>query len=205
MVMGGQKRVSAPWLVLKIFGKWDEILSLEPEHQGTPYLDGIWSYVVGSAHIAKGNFDLAKIELDKLNSLANSPNADQYRVGATPASSVLKVAAHGLQGEFFSAKGEYIKAVKDAGKFDDTVFIVTSDHGDMQLEHRQFYKMVPYDASARVPMVIFDPRLRAEAPMIVEAPTQLVDLLPTILDFAKVPAPAWPPARRAPSRRRPPP
>ena len=30
MVMGGQKRVSAPWLVLKIFGKWDEILSLEP-------------------------------------------------------------------------------------------------------------------------------------------------------------------------------
>ena len=111
MVMGGQKRVSAPWLVLKIFGKWDEILSLEPEHQGTPYLDGIWSYVIGSAHIAKGNFDLAKIELDKLNNLANSPNADQYRVGATPASSVLKVAAYGLQGEFFSAKGEHLKAV----------------------------------------------------------------------------------------------
>ena len=86
MVMGGQKRVSAPWLVLKIFGKWDEILSLEPEHQGTPYLDGIWSYVLGSAHLAKGNYDLAKIELDKLNNLANSPNADQYRVGATPAS-----------------------------------------------------------------------------------------------------------------------
>ena len=111
MVMGGQKRVSAPWLVLKIFGKWDEILSLEPEHQGTPYLDGIWSYVIGSAHIAKGNFDLAKIELDKLNNLGNSPNADQYRVGATPASSVLKVAAYGLQGEFFSAKGEHLKAV----------------------------------------------------------------------------------------------
>ena len=33
MVMGGQKRVSAPWLVLKIFGKWDEIIKLEPEHQ----------------------------------------------------------------------------------------------------------------------------------------------------------------------------
>ena len=116
MVMGGQKRVSAPWLVLKIFGKWDEILSLEPEHQGTPYLDGIWSYVLGSAHLAKGNFDLAKIELDKLNNLANSPNADQYRVGATPASSVLKVAAYGLQGEFFSAHGEYLKAVNSFQK-----------------------------------------------------------------------------------------
>ena len=116
MVMGGQKRVSAPWLVLKIFGKWDEILSLEPEHQGTPYLDGIWSYVLGSAHLAKGNFDLAKIELDKLNNLANSPNADQYRVGATPASSVLKVAAYGLQGEFFSAYGEHLKAVNSFQK-----------------------------------------------------------------------------------------
>ena len=116
MVMGGQKRVSAPWLVLKIFGKWDEILSLEPEHQGTPYLDGIWSYVLGSAHLAKGNYDLAKIELDKLNNLANSPNADQYRVGATPASSVLKVAAYGLQGEFFSAYGEHLKAVNSFQK-----------------------------------------------------------------------------------------
>ena len=116
MVMGGQKRVSAPWLVLKIFGKWDEILSLEPEHQGTPYLDGIWSYVLGSAHLAKGNYDLAKIELDKLNNLANSPNADQYRVGATPSSSVLKVAAYGLQGEFFSAYGEHLKAVNSFQK-----------------------------------------------------------------------------------------
>ena len=53
-VRGGQKRASAPWLVLKIFGKWDELLSLTPAHQGTPYLDGIWSYSVGSAHLAKG-------------------------------------------------------------------------------------------------------------------------------------------------------
>ena len=30
-------------------------MSLEPNHQGTPYLDGIWSYVLGSAYIAKGN------------------------------------------------------------------------------------------------------------------------------------------------------
>ena len=111
MVMGGQKRVSAPWLVLKIFGKWDQIISLEPDHQGTPYLDGIWAYVLGSAYIAKGNYQLASKELDKLKSIANSPNADQYRVGATPASSVLKVAAHGLQGELHMAKEEYGQAI----------------------------------------------------------------------------------------------
>ena len=111
MVMGGQKRVSAPWLVLKIFGKWNEILKLQPDHTGTPYLDGIWSYVLGSAHLAKGNLSQAQIELNKLKKIANSPNADQYRVGATPASSVLKVAAYGLEGETHMAKGEYSKAV----------------------------------------------------------------------------------------------
>ena len=111
MVMGGQKRVSAPWLVLKIFGKWDEIISLNPKHQGTPYLDGIWSYVLGSAYLAKGNFSLASDELKKLKLIANSSDADKYRVGATPASSVLKVAAYGLEGEFYNAQENYKSAI----------------------------------------------------------------------------------------------
>ena len=116
MVMGGQKRVSAPWLVLKIFGKWDEIINLEPEHQGTPYLDGIWSYVLGSAYLAKGNMDKALIELKNLQDIAFSPDADKYRVGATPASSVLKVASHGLEGEVYMASGEYSRAVRSFKK-----------------------------------------------------------------------------------------
>ena len=59
LVRGGQKSVAAPWLVLKIFGKWDELLELTPAHQGTPYLDGIWSYALGSANLAKNNMDQA--------------------------------------------------------------------------------------------------------------------------------------------------
>lgn len=111
LIRGGQKRVAAPWLVLKIFGKWDELLSLEPAHQGTPYLDGIWSYAVGSAHLAKGNIDAAAAELAKLKTIAEAPNADEYRVGATPASAVLKLAAYGLQGELLMAQGELTAAI----------------------------------------------------------------------------------------------
>ena len=112
MLMGGQKRVSAPWLVLKIFGKWDELLALTPAHQGTPYLDGIWSYTFGSAHLAKGNLDLAVKELEKLKVIAEAPNADQYRVGATPASAVLKLAAYGLEGEVLMAEGNLTGAIE---------------------------------------------------------------------------------------------
>ena len=104
-VRGGQKRVAAPWLVLKIFGKWDELLDLTPAHQGTPYLDGIWSYALGSAHLANGDIEAGRLELVKLKDIAESPNADEYRVGATPASAVLKLAAFGLEGEFLMAKG----------------------------------------------------------------------------------------------------
>jgi len=112
MVRGGQKRVSAPWLVLKIFGKWDELLALTPAHQGTPYLDGIWSYALGSAHLAKGNMDAALQELAKLKTIAEAPNADEYRVGATPASAVLRLAAFGLEGEVLMAQGDLSGAIE---------------------------------------------------------------------------------------------
>ena len=108
---GGQKRVSAPWLVMKIFGKWDDLLALEPAYQGTPYLDGIWSYVIGSAYIAKGDIAAAQKTLQRLEDIANAPNADEYRVGATPASAVIKLAALGLKGEVLMAQGDVERAI----------------------------------------------------------------------------------------------
>ena len=112
MIMQGQKRVAAPWQVLKTFGKWDEILELKPKHTGTPYLDGIWSYVKGSAHLAKGNKKQAREELNKLKQIINLPNVDKYRAGATPVSRVLKAAAYGLEGEIFLAGGKYSEAIE---------------------------------------------------------------------------------------------
>jgi tetratricopeptide (TPR) repeat protein len=108
---GGQKRVSAPWLVMKIFGKWDDLLALEPAYQGSPYLDFIWSYVIGSAYIAKGDIGAAQKTLQRLEDIANAPNADEYRVGATPASAVIKLAALGLKGEVLMAQGDLDRAI----------------------------------------------------------------------------------------------
>ena len=111
MIMQGQKRVAAPWQVLKTFAKWDEILELKPKHTGTPYLDGIWSYVKGSAYLAKGNNEQASQELTKLKQIINLPDVDKYRAGATPVSRVLKAAAYGLEGEIFLAGGKYSEAI----------------------------------------------------------------------------------------------
>merc|ERR1719454_2647701 len=94
--------------------------------------------------------------------------------------------------EFDAMVGQYIQAVEETGRLNNTVFIVTSDHGDMQMEHRQFYKMVPYDASARVPMVIMDGRKPRKTAMITNATTQLIDIYPTVLTYAQVPVAHWP-------------
>ena len=77
--------------------------------------------------------------------------------------------------EFDAMVGKYVDTVKAAGVWEQTVTIVTSDHGDMQMEHRQFYKMVPREASASVPMVISDGRRPLAAPRVVTAPTQLIE------------------------------
>lgn len=67
---------------------------------------------------------------------------------------------------------------------EDTVIIVTSDHGDMRGEKGLWYKMSPYEQSARVPLIVYGP------PHLVprgrfSSPVSLVDLMPTLLDFAE--------------------
>jgi arylsulfatase A-like enzyme len=97
--------------------------------------------------------------------------------------------------EWDAMVGAYVDTVKKAGVWDNTVTIISSDHGDMQMEKQQFYKMVPYDASASVPMVIYDGRPGRQNPKAgpeIMRPTQLIDIFPTILTYAKVDVAQWP-------------
>lgn len=110
-IRNGQKRSVGPWLVNKIFGKWDQLIGYEPTQSGTPYMDGIWAYSVGSAYAATGDLANADAELAKLETIAKAPNADEYRVGASPVSAVLKIAALGLAGEILQAQGDYDGAI----------------------------------------------------------------------------------------------
>mgnify|MGYP005844955453 CR=1 FL=1 len=99
--------------------------------------------------------------------------------------------------EFDAMVGAYMQAVQDIGAWDNTIFVVTSDHGDLQMEHQQMYKMVPYDASSSVPLVISDGRREngvgdLSSAHIVDTPTQLIDIYPTIMDLAGVPIQYYP-------------
>ena len=106
-----QKRVAAPWVTLKIFGQWDELIATESLQHSTPYLDGILSYVKGSAHIAKGSLDQAKEQLSDIQRIAQSPDVSVNRAGATATAELLALAAHALDGEIKLAEGDLAGAI----------------------------------------------------------------------------------------------
>jgi len=84
------------------------------------------------------------------------------------------------------------EAVEAAGFGDDTLWVMTSDHGEMLGEHGLWYKMNFFEHAARVPLVIKGPGI---APARIQRHASLVDLLPTLLDYATGGAP---PERAAP-------
>jgi arylsulfatase K len=78
--------------------------------------------------------------------------------------------------------GEMVAALDQAGLSDDTVVIFSSDHGELALEHQQYYKMSHLEGSARVPLIISGPGIQSG--QVIETPTSLIDIAPTICDIA---------------------
>jgi arylsulfatase K len=84
--------------------------------------------------------------------------------------------------------GEVVRAVDEAGLRDSTYIIFTSDHGEMNMEHRQYLKNALYEGSARVPLIIAGPGVRKG--MVVNDLVSLVDMYPTLTDMAGAERPA---------------
>jgi len=79
------------------------------------------------------------------------------------------------------------QALADMGELDNTVLIVTSDHGYFYGEHGlNEERRLAYEETARVPLVIRFPRV-ARAGSTPAQLVQVIDLAPTILDLAGVP------------------
>ncbi len=78
--------------------------------------------------------------------------------------------------------GRLLDALRECGLGDNTLVIVTSDHGDMLGEYGLWYKMTFREWSCRIPMLFHCPsRL---PPRVVDQPAALVDILPSLVDFA---------------------
>lgn len=77
--------------------------------------------------------------------------------------------------------GELVQALADAQLLDNTIVIVTADHGDFLGERGLWYKMSFFEHSARVPLIMAGPHI---AQGTATNACSLLDLLPTMVDMA---------------------
>ena len=77
--------------------------------------------------------------------------------------------------------GQIVEALREIGEIDDTIVMVTADHGDMLGERGLWYKMNFFEHSARVPLVMAGPGVATGA---AKNACSLIDLMPTFLDIA---------------------
>ena len=91
-----------------------------------------------------------------------------------------------------AALGPLLEPILRSGADGRTLVVLTADHGESLGEHREAtHGIFVYDATLRVPLILFQPHLWQ--PAVVAAPARHVDVLPTILDaLAMTPPPGLP-------------
>ena len=79
--------------------------------------------------------------------------------------------------------GELVQTIRDAGRYDDALIIVTSDHGEAFFEHGRFlHTRLLYDEYLRVPFVMKWPSHVSDFLPSVDSVMSLADLAPTLAD-----------------------
>jgi arylsulfatase A-like enzyme len=89
---------------------------------------------------------------------------------------------YGLIAEVDDHIGRIVAALAARGDLEDTLILVTSDHGEMLGDHWLLGKAGFFPQAFRVPLIVVDPSPGAARGRMVEAFTEQVDLMPTILE-----------------------
>ncbi|MBL4907301.1 MAG: sulfatase-like hydrolase/transferase, partial [Sneathiella sp.] len=86
--------------------------------------------------------------------------------------------------------GRIIQSLKETGTYDETLIVITTDHGEQLGDHHLFGKVGFYDQSFHIPLMIKPPQsLSGVKGQVVDAFTESVDITPTILDVIGLPVP----------------
>ena len=104
----------------------------------------------------------------------------------------IKATYFGMITEVDAQIGRLIDHLKQTGAYNDTLIVFTSDHGEGLGDHWLFSKFSYFEQTFHVPLIIRDPGAEARAAdgRIIDAFTESIDIMPTILDRIGRPAPA---------------
>ena len=80
-----------------------------------------------------------------------------------------------------------LEAIVECGIEQETVFVCVSDHGELMGDHHLFRKSLPYEGSARIPLLLAGRGIPKNIK--ISAVVSLQDIMPTILDCAGIGVP----------------
>ncbi len=117
--------------------------------------------------------------------LAHQLAKRQYRASADEKKlRRLKAVYFGLMSEVDAALGRLFAFLKESGRWERTMIVFTSDHGEQMGDHWLIGKCGYFDQSYRIPLIVRDPRASADVTRgsRVERFSENVDIMPTMLD-----------------------
>ena len=85
--------------------------------------------------------------------------------------------------------GRLFDGLRERGAWDDTLVVLTSDHGEQLGDHWLTEKLGWFDQSYHVPLIVRDPRRESDATrgaVVDDRFTENVDVMPTILEWLGV-------------------
>jgi len=86
----------------------------------------------------------------------------------------------GMVNEVDHQLGRLFAQLKSLNMWQDTLIIITSDHGEMLGQHGYFGKFGFFDASYKIPLIVKDPAMQCAPGTLISEFTQDVDILPTL-------------------------
>jgi len=96
----------------------------------------------------------------------------------------VKAAYYAMVEELDEHIGVLLNKIEETLGLENTLVIYTSDHGEMMGEKGLICKTHFYDSSAKVPFIVQGRKVEGRK---VESPTSLLDLAPTLIEYANAP------------------
>lgn len=86
--------------------------------------------------------------------------------------------------------GDLLDTLREAGMDENTMFVYTSDHGDMLGSQGSVRKQQPWDESIRVPFLLRYPAVFGRQQKRIDEPINSPDIIPTLLGLSGIPVPS---------------
>ena len=103
----------------------------------------------------------------------------------------LRATYYGMITEVDAQLGRLLDGLDERGMTDDTIVVLTSDHGEQLGDHWLIEKLGFFDQSYRIPLIIRWPAGPVSPGRVVEQFTENVDVTPTLLELVDAPTPEF--------------